>query len=65
MPNIDGRDLAYQLSATRPEMKILLISGFAESLSSEGRPRDKEVRFLSKPFVPSELKALVRDILDE
>ncbi|MEE3331425.1 MAG: PAS domain S-box protein [Myxococcota bacterium] len=65
MPNTDGRDLAHQLSRSRPELKILLMSGFAESVSTEGRPHDKSVGFLAKPFVPSELKTLVRIILED
>lgn len=65
MPNMDGRDLAHQLSGSRPELKVLLMSGFAENLSAEGRTHDKSVRFLAKPFVPAELKRLVRSILDD
>ena len=65
MPNTDGRDLAQQLSSTRPDLKVLLISGFAENVTTENRPHDSSTRFLAKPFVPSELKALVRDILDD
>jgi two-component system cell cycle sensor histidine kinase/response regulator CckA len=65
MPNTDGRDLAHQLSRARPELKVLLISGFAENVSTEGRSHDKAARFLAKPFVPAELKTLVRSILDK
>jgi hypothetical protein len=65
MPNTDGRDLAHQLLRSRPGLKVLLMSGFAESISTEGRPHDQSFRFLGKPFVPSELKTLVRNILDD
>lgn len=65
MPNTDGRDLAHQLLRSRPDLKVLLMSGFAESISTEGRPHDQSFRFLAKPFVPSELKTLVRNILDD
>jgi two-component system, cell cycle sensor histidine kinase and response regulator CckA len=63
MPNTDGRDLAYQLSRARSEMKVLLISGFAESVSAEGNTKDKTFRFLPKPFLPNKLKNMVRVIL--
>jgi DNA-binding NtrC family response regulator len=65
MPNTDGRDLAHQLLRSRPDLKVLLMSGFAETISTEGRPHDQSFRFLGKPFVPSELKTLVRNILDD
>lgn len=64
MPNTDGRDLAHQLSLSRPDLKVLLMSGFAENVSTEGRTPDKSTQFIAKPFVPAELKNLVRSILD-
>ncbi|MEO1935513.1 MAG: PAS domain S-box protein, partial [Myxococcales bacterium] len=64
MPNTDGRDLAHQLSLSRPDLKVLLMSGFADNISTEGRTHDKPTAFIAKPFVPAELKNLVRNILD-
>lgn len=64
MPNTDGRDLAHKLSLSRPDLKVLLMSGFAENVSTEGRTHDKSSQFIAKPFVPAELKNLVRSILD-
>ena len=64
MPNTDGRDLTHQLSLSRPDLKVLLMSGFAENVSTEGRTHDKSSQFIAKPFVPAELKNLVRSILD-
>ncbi|MDC1294972.1 PAS domain S-box protein [Myxococcota bacterium] len=64
MPNTDGRDLAHRLRRSRPEMGVLLMSGFADNVSTEGRIPDESSRFLAKPFVPAELKNMVRSILD-
>jgi signal transduction histidine kinase/CheY-like chemotaxis protein len=50
MPGITGTDLAVQVRATRPDMRILVISGYAETdgISAE-LPR------LTKPFKQSDL----------
>jgi two-component system, cell cycle sensor histidine kinase and response regulator CckA len=65
MPNTDGRDLAHQLRLSRPEMRVLLMSGFAENVSIEGRTQDESSWFLSKPFVPADLTNMVKSILDD
>lgn len=59
---INGRDLARKISDTRPETKILLMSGFDEGTSfalPEGW------RFLRKPFRPSALIETVAQVLNE
>lgn len=60
MPGMDGRELARRLSAIRPRLQVLLLSGFGPdpALLAGG------VHFLQKPFRPSFLVAKVREILD-
>lgn len=59
MPGMSGVDLATQISHDRPQLKVLLMSGFPEGMLvlNEGW------HFLAKPFIPSQLRALVSGLL--
>ena len=64
MPGMNGRDLALLLMKSRPSLKILLISGYAnDSLKSKGN-QHVTLPFLGKPFSRIELALKVRGILD-
>jgi PAS domain S-box-containing protein len=58
MPRMSGLALAAQLTALRPEIKVLYISGHPRQ---ELGPRSD---FLRKPFTPEELMRNVRSVLD-
>jgi CheY-like chemotaxis protein len=55
MPGMSGVELATQLSRERPDIKVLLMSGFPDGMLvlNEGW------HFLAKPFIPSQLCALI------
>jgi DNA-binding response OmpR family regulator len=59
MPVMSGDDLAVKLQAVRPNIEVLLMSGYDEGILilNEGW------HFLKKPFVPSQLKALIKNLL--
>jgi DNA-binding response OmpR family regulator len=64
MPDVDGVELAVQVSKLLPGIKILLISGHAgtqELLKASGLSLD----FLAKPFTPEELLARVAAALNQ
>jgi PAS domain S-box-containing protein len=64
MPQMPGTALADELLATRPEMRVLFTSGFAESIAVvAGKLRDGAA-FLAKPFTPDVLARKVRAALD-
>jgi len=63
MPRLDGRELATKLSAARPGLRILMMSGYtAEVLTSQGR-LPAGAGFLEKPFLPDTLVRRVREAL--
>jgi two-component system, cell cycle sensor histidine kinase and response regulator CckA len=65
MPGLQGHHLAAQLTATRPELRVLYVSGFTEnSVIHHGVP-DHGVAFLAKPFSADALGEAVRAVLDE
>jgi DNA-binding NtrC family response regulator len=55
MPGMSGVELATAMTAERPQLKVLLMSGFPEGMLilNEGW------HFLAKPFIASQLRALV------
>jgi CheY-like chemotaxis protein len=64
MPGINGRDLADRLSAQRPGLRVLFISGFTDDTMVRHGVRDAKVAFLSKPFTLEMLGQKVREVLD-
>ena len=65
MPGVSGLEIAEQLSAQRPDMKVLYISGYTDdAVINHGLLKD-EINFLQKPFTPKSLARKVRELLDE
>jgi FixJ family two-component response regulator len=64
MPSMGGHDLASELTAVRPGMKVLFMSGYADDVIGRGTlgPADA---FLQKPVDPKALARKVRQLLDE
>ncbi len=64
MPRMSGRELAARLAPTRPAMRVLYMSGYAdETLGSLGA-LEPSVALLHKPITPNVLLHAVRDVLD-
>jgi len=59
MPEMSGIELATQIDAQRPGIKVLLMSGYPAGMLvlNEGW------HFLAKPFIPSQLRALVTGLI--
>ncbi|HEY2377219.1 MAG TPA: ATP-binding protein [Gemmatimonadaceae bacterium] len=64
MPNLGGRELALELWRTRPETRVLFMSGYTEDAILHQGLRKTTVGFLGKPFRPDFLAAKVREMLD-
>jgi two-component system cell cycle sensor histidine kinase/response regulator CckA len=63
MPGIDGVELAAQARKLRPNLPIILMSGFAEA--PRHRAADAQgVGFLAKPFVLADLVAAITEQSD-
>ena len=63
MPGGTGRDLARQLTAVRPEMRVLYMSGYPEHGAPPGSVLEPGVPFLSKPFTRDSLLEKISDLL--
>jgi CheY-like chemotaxis protein len=64
MPQMPGDQLAREVLAIRPDMPIIICTGFSERINA-ARAADVGVRtILKKPIIKAELARVVRDVLD-
>ena len=64
MPQLSGRELALRLTALRPDLKVMYMTGYAdESMEQEGLLEPGAV-LLKKPFTPDTLAGKIREALD-
>jgi two-component system cell cycle sensor histidine kinase/response regulator CckA len=63
MPQLGGVQLAEQLAAERPQLKVLFVSGYAEKTVLRHGAIDVTTRFLQKPFTLKSLARKIRDVL--
>jgi len=64
MPHMSGGQLAKELEALRPEMRVLFVSGYAGQTVLDHKVIDLESNFLQKPFTLTQLASKVRTTLD-
>ena len=60
---MQGADLAERLRRARPDLRIVLMSGYTDEPAVQRLGRDS-VAFLPKPFTSAELVEKVRRVLD-
>jgi two-component system cell cycle sensor histidine kinase/response regulator CckA len=63
MPGMNGRELSRLLLDQRPQLKVLVMSGYAESVIAHRGVLDSEFEFIQKPFSSDVLAAKVRQLL--
>lgn len=65
MPGMNGKELAQQLLARRPELKLLYMSGYTADVIAHHGVLDEGVNFLQKPFTSRELSIKIKEVLDD
>ncbi len=64
MPSMNGHELSKRLIASRPDTKVLFMSGYADNPIVREAILDEGVHFLEKPFKLEDLAIKVREVLD-
>lgn len=65
MPGMNGKEIATALSATRPGLRVVYMSGYAEHAVVRHGVIEDGIAFLAKPFDPWLLARIVRAVLDD
>jgi two-component system cell cycle sensor histidine kinase/response regulator CckA len=63
MPGMSGSELAKRLAGTRPEMRVLYMSGYTEDEVVHHGVFAAEMAFIQKPFTPRVLARKIRSVL--
>jgi CheY-like chemotaxis protein len=64
MPGMRGPELAERMRVMRPSIRLLLVSGHAETSEAFRDGDSRVIQLLPKPFTPERLARKVREILD-
>ncbi|MBI5569138.1 MAG: PAS domain S-box protein [Desulfomonile tiedjei] len=64
LPKMDGKTLFERLAPSRPDMKVLFVSGYTENFIVHHGVLDRGVHFIQKPFTLDGLARKVREVLD-
>jgi PAS domain S-box-containing protein len=65
MPNMTGVEMARQILKIRPDIPVVICSGFTESPEYEEAGRLGITHFLRKPIIMKEFAEVVRSVLDD
>jgi PAS domain S-box-containing protein len=64
MPRVSGREVASRLAPSRPDLKVLYISGYTDDSVFRHGVLEGGMAFLQKPFNLKALAAKIREILE-
>jgi two-component system, cell cycle sensor histidine kinase and response regulator CckA len=62
MARMNGRELARRLMVLRPEMQVIIMSGFPDEIMVQ-QELTPQIPILAKPFAPKRLLTAIEDVL--
>ena len=65
LPRLSGRQIAERISASRPAIKVLFMSGYTDDAVLQHGILESDVAYLQKPLTPDSLGRKVRQVLDD
>ena len=63
MPGMDGHTLVRLVRHELPDVKVILMSGYAEDVFRDEIDRDPTIQFLAKPFSLRGLASKVKEVM--
>lgn len=63
MPDMSGSEMALKMRMKHPSVKLLFMSGYSEEKLNPQDFQGEQIRFMTKPFSPADLAALVHNCL--
>jgi two-component system, cell cycle sensor histidine kinase and response regulator CckA len=63
MPQMSGRELSERITTTRPEIRVVFMSGYSNNLLSNHETLESEYVLLQKPFRLAALGRCIREVL--
>jgi CheY-like chemotaxis protein len=64
MPGINGRELADTIQKDRPDMKVIIMSGYTDDVIAQYGALEDDLNFLQKPMTVRKLAGKIREVLD-
>ena len=64
LPGMNGRQLADQARQSRPDLKVIFITGYAETVANASGFLDSRMAMVTKPFTPDALLSRIRAMID-
>ena len=64
MPQMSGGELAHQLRAEKPHLKVLFMSGYTDDMIASHGVLVGETQLIQKPFTAQDLGRRLRGVLD-
>ncbi|MBU1170408.1 MAG: response regulator, partial [Proteobacteria bacterium] len=63
MPTMSGKDLAENINAIKPEIKVLYMSGYTDEAIMRQGALEKDAFFIQKPFRSHDLAEKIQEVL--
>jgi len=64
MPEMNGRQLAEKIRESKPDLKVLYMSGYAADVMTDEGVLKTDAVMIAKPFSRAELSRKLRDVLN-
>ena len=64
MPGLTGQAVAERLVALRPDIRVLVVSGYSEEVIARRGALGERIAFLQKPFTVATLARKIRQLLE-
>jgi DNA-binding NarL/FixJ family response regulator len=64
LPHVSGAEVFRQMRRIDPEVRSILVSGYFEPEAKSQLMKAGAAGFMQKPYIPAEVLAKVREVLD-